>query len=70
VVIVTVHYLAATNAQAGPIGLAIVVVLGIAVVFLARSMMRHLGKVPASFDKKPQEPDESKTESHDDSGAR
>jgi hypothetical protein len=63
------HYLAATNAQAGPIGLAIVVVLGIAVVFLARSMMRHLGKVPASFDKKPQEPD-VKTESHDDSGAR
>ncbi len=67
---VTLHYLAATNAQAGPIGLAVVVVLGIAVVFLARSMMRHLGKVPASFDKKPQEPDDAKNESRDDSEAR
>lgn len=44
-------YSATTGAQAGPIGLAVVVVLGIVVAFLGRSMTRHLAKVPKSFDK-------------------
>jgi hypothetical protein len=35
---------------AGFIGFMIVVVLGIACFFLFRSMTRHLGKVPSSFD--------------------
>jgi hypothetical protein len=44
-------YSASSSAQAGPIGLAVVVVLGIVVAFLGRSMNRHLAKVPKSFDK-------------------
>ena len=44
-------YLAAGDPQAGPIGLALVVVLAIVVVFLGKSMSRHLSKVPKSFDK-------------------
>jgi len=44
-------YVAAADSQAGPIGLALVVVLGIAVALLGRSMSRHLAKVPKSFDK-------------------
>jgi hypothetical protein len=44
-------YSATTAAQAGPIGLAVVVVLGIVVALLGRSMSRHLAKLPKSFDK-------------------
>jgi hypothetical protein len=44
-------YLAAGDPQAGPIGLALVVVLGIAIAFLGRSMSKHLSRVPKSFDK-------------------
>lgn len=40
----------ASAPQAGPIGLVVVVALGIAIVFLGRSLMHHLGKVPESFD--------------------
>jgi hypothetical protein len=49
-------YEATTGAQAGPIGLAVVVVLGIAVAFLGRSMSRHRAKVPTSFDKSADDP--------------
>lgn len=48
--------LAASEAQAGPLGLGVIVVLIIAVVFLARSLLKHLDRVPASFDK-PREED-------------
>jgi hypothetical protein len=41
---------AAQNRKAGPIGLLVVVLLGVATYFLIRSMLRHLRKVPASFD--------------------
>lgn len=44
-------YSATTGGQAGPIGLAVIVVLGIVVAFLGRSMNKHLAKVPKSFDK-------------------
>ena len=36
--------------KAGPLGLLTIVLLGIAVYFLYRSMVRHLKKVPESFD--------------------
>ena len=37
--------------KAGPLGLLVVLLLGIAVYFLGKSMVRHLKKVPPSFDK-------------------
>jgi hypothetical protein len=43
---------AESSNQAGPIGLVVIVVLGVALVFLARSMIRHLKRVPASFDRR------------------
>ena len=49
-------FVAATDSQAGPIGLALVVVLGIAVAFLGRSMSKHLAKVPKSFDQPAEKP--------------
>jgi hypothetical protein len=42
--------LAAGADTAGPLGLLIVVLLGVAVLFLGRSMGKHLRRVPASFD--------------------
>jgi hypothetical protein len=36
--------------KAGPLGLLTILALGIAVYFLYRSMVRHLKKVPDSFD--------------------
>ncbi|WP_448625409.1 hypothetical protein [Geodermatophilus sp. URMC 64] len=36
--------------KAGPLGLLLIVLLLIAVVFLVKSMSRHLKRVPASFD--------------------
>jgi HAMP domain-containing protein len=36
--------------KAGPTGLALLLVLAVAVFFLARSMSRHLKRVPRSFD--------------------
>ncbi len=39
--------------KAAPIGLAVIVVLGIVGYFLAKSMNRNLKKVPASFDPPP-----------------
>jgi hypothetical protein len=35
---------------AGPMGLVLIVLLGVALAFLARSMIRHLNRVPRSFD--------------------
>jgi len=47
---------AAEPAQAGPLGLFVILLLGLATYFLIRSMNRHLRKVPPSFDP-PAEPD-------------
>jgi hypothetical protein len=41
--------------KAGPLGLLTIVLLGIAVYFLYRSMARHIRKVPPSFDPPPAE---------------
>lgn len=46
---------ASSTAQAGPLGLAVIVVLGIALFFLIRSMNKHLRRVPPSFTGKQQE---------------
>ena len=43
--------------KSGPLGLLLIVVLLIAVVFLGRSMGRHLKRVPRSFDPADQVPD-------------
>ncbi|MGB9376581.1 MAG: hypothetical protein WCB04_03615 [Mycobacteriales bacterium] len=37
-------------AQAGPLGLFVILALGVVTVFLIRSMGRHLKRVPPSFD--------------------
>jgi len=47
--------------KAGPLGLLVIILLGLAVVFLYRSMVRHMKKVPESFDRPP-EPDGGKTD--------
>ena len=45
--------------EASPLGLLVVILLGIAVVFLIRSMTKHLKRVPASFDRPAEsDPDE------------
>ena len=44
--------------EASPIALVVVLVLGVALIFLIRSMTKHLKKVPATFDP-PSEPDRS-----------
>lgn len=41
---------AADTGKAGPLGLLVIVLLGIAVYLLGKSMVYHLKKVPASFD--------------------
>jgi hypothetical protein len=46
--------------EASPLGLVVIILLGIALVFLIRSMTKHLKRVPASF-----EPPEEETESPD-----
>jgi len=48
--------------KAGPLGLLVILLLGVATVLLVRSMNRHLRKVPPSFDRsgqadKPGDPD-------------
>jgi hypothetical protein len=55
--------------KAGPLGLLVILLLGVATILLVRSMNRHLRKVPSSFDRpsasrrdqadEPGEPDES-----------
>ncbi|HEY3259249.1 MAG TPA: hypothetical protein VGJ95_03125 [Pseudonocardiaceae bacterium] len=39
--------------KSGPIGLVVIIVFFIAVFFLARSMNKHLRRIPASFDPPP-----------------
>ena len=43
--------------KSGPLGLLLIVVLLVAVLFLGRSMGRHLKRVPPSFDPADQVPD-------------
>ena len=45
--------------KAGPFGLLVVVLLLIAVLFLVRSMNRHLKKLPESFDPRHPGPDQA-----------
>lgn len=49
--------------KSSPVGLLVVLLLLVAVVFLVRSMTKHLKRVPASFD--PPEADEKKPEDTD-----
>lgn len=42
--------------QAGPLGLFIILALGVATVLLIRSMSRHLKRIPPSFDPPAQPP--------------
>ncbi len=47
--------------EASPLALVVVIVLGIALVFLIRSMTKHLKRVPATFEppeENPESPDE------------
>lgn len=57
----TVLAAAPEEAEAGPTALLIVVLLGIGVAFLARSMIKHLKRVPPSFDVPPPEEPENGT---------
>ena len=41
--------------EASPLGLLVVILLGVAVVFLVRSMTKHLSGCPRSFDPRPEE---------------
>jgi hypothetical protein len=50
-------------AQAGWLGFVVLLLLGVAVVFLYRSMNKQLKKVPASFDE-PTDRDEAQTPTH------
>jgi hypothetical protein len=54
--------------KASPVALVVIVLLGIATVFLIRSMTKHLRRVPASFDDPADAPGE-KTEPVGDSGS-
>jgi len=47
---------AAPSGEASPIALVVILCLLVALVFLVRSMNRHLRRVPASFDRAPGEP--------------
>lgn len=42
--------------KASPVALVVILLLGLAMAFLIRSMTKHLKKVPASFDPQPEEP--------------
>ena len=47
-------------AQAGPLGLVVILVLAVACVFLFRSMNKQLRKIPDSFDPPADPPDEER----------
>ena len=49
--------------QAGPLGLLVIVLLGIACWFLYRSLSKHLRRIPASFDPEPMEQQSDRAES-------
>ena len=55
--------LAAGTLGAGAIGFLVVVALGVASVFLFRSMSKHLRKVPPSFDEPPPGDDDPPSQS-------
>ncbi|WP_033441288.1 hypothetical protein [Saccharothrix sp. NRRL B-16314] len=57
--------------KSSPLGLLVLVLFFIAVVFLVKSMNKHLRKLPASFDKPEAEPavDEAKSKDKVDKGA-
>lgn len=42
--------------KASPVGLIVILLLALATAFLIRSMIKHLKRVPASFDDPPSEP--------------
>ena len=50
--------------KASPFGLLVVVLLLISVLFLVRSMNRHLKKLPESFDPQHPEPDQAVDDGH------
>jgi hypothetical protein len=47
---------AAENREASPIGLVVILVLLVTLVFLVRSMNKHLRRVPGSFSRSQQPP--------------
>jgi hypothetical protein len=57
--------------KASPVALIVIVLLGIATVFLIRSMTKHLKRVPASFDDPadPADASSEKAEPADDTGS-
>jgi hypothetical protein len=52
---------AAENREASPIGLVVILLLLVALVFLIRSMNKHLRKVPGSFSRSGRQPDAPST---------
>ena len=53
--------------EASPIALVVVILLGIALVFLIRSMTKHLKRVPATFDP-PEKPEAPSDKAESDKG--
>ncbi|HEV7657331.1 MAG TPA: hypothetical protein VGP36_21735 [Mycobacteriales bacterium] len=51
---------AVENREASPIALVLVLVLLVALIFLIRSMNKHLRKVPADFSETPVQPEPEK----------
>jgi hypothetical protein len=49
-------------AQAGWLGLVVILAMGVAVFFLYRSMNKHLRRVPPSFDRVPPPPPDQEPE--------
>lgn len=49
--------------SSGPVALIVLIVLLVAIAFLARSMAKHLKKVPASFDPTDDKPEQDKKDS-------
>lgn len=47
------------QAEAGPTALLVVILLGIGIAFLGRSMVKHIRRVPTSFDPPPAGTEES-----------
>ena len=57
---------AAENREASPIALVVVLLLAVALVFLIRSMNKHLRKVPGSFSRSEKPPEPTEPASKDD----
>jgi hypothetical protein len=47
--------------EASPIALVVVILLGVALIFLVRSMTKHLRKIPVSFEDQPEQKPDQKT---------